>query len=103
MAAIQSLLHSILEQPGFRAAQESAQAGAAHIQGGISISGLTRPAKGIAAALLAHRLARPAVILTTDNDAAEALARTASTVLDWLETGAGESAVSLPAFDCSPY
>ncbi len=103
MAAIQSLLHTILELPGFRAAQESARAEAARPGGGVSISGLTRPAKGIAAALLAHQLARPVVILTADNDAAEALARTASTVIDWLEPGAGEAAVSLPAFDCSPY
>jgi len=103
MAVIQSLLHTILEHPGFRAAQASAQAEAARPGGGVSISGLTRPAKGIAAALLAHQLARPAVILTADNDAAEALARTASTVLDWLEPGAGEAALSLPAFDCSPY
>ena len=102
MTAIQSLLHTILEHPVFRAAQESAQAGAAHPGGGVSISGLSRPAKGIAAALLAYQLSRPTVILTADNDAAEALARTASTVLDWLETGAGEAAVSLPAFDCSP-
>lgn len=103
MTAIQSLLHTILEHPGFRAAQESAQGDAARPGNGISISGLTRSAKGIAVALLGHQLARPAVILTADNDAAEELARTASTVLDWLEPGTGEAAVSLPAFDCSPY
>ncbi|HEX5412694.1 MAG TPA: transcription-repair coupling factor [Terriglobia bacterium] len=103
MAAIQSLLHTILEHPGLRAAQVSAQAPAAAPESGVSISGLTRPGKGIAAALLAHHLARPAIILTSDNDAAERLAGTASTVLDWLEPGAGEAAVSLPAFDCSPY
>ncbi|MEJ2006972.1 MAG: transcription-repair coupling factor [Acidobacteriota bacterium] len=71
--------------------------------GGISISGLTRPAKAIAAAVLAHQLARPVVVLTGDSDAAEALSMTASTVLGWLESGAGNGAVSLAAFDCSPY
>ena len=95
MSSIQPLLQSILDHPGFRAAQESAQSGA----GGILISGLTRPARGIAAALLAHQLARPVIVLTGDNDAAEGLVRTASTVLDWLEPGAGESALSLSAFD----
>ena len=103
MASIQPLLQTILEHPAFRAVQDFAQTPATGLAGGISISGLTRPARGIVAALLAHQLGRPVVILTGDNDAADGLVRTASTVLDWLEPGAGESAVSLSAFDCSPY
>ncbi|TAM82438.1 MAG: transcription-repair coupling factor [Acidobacteria bacterium] len=103
MVSIEPFLQAILEHPGLRAAQERALAPAAGTVGGISISGLTSPAKAIAAALLAHQLSRPIVILTSDNDAAEGLARTASTVLDWLEPGAGEAVVSLSAFDCSPY
>ncbi|HET7100448.1 MAG TPA: hypothetical protein VFJ52_04795, partial [Terriglobia bacterium] len=71
--------------------------------GGISISGLTRPARGIVASAIAHQLARPVIVITGDNDAAEGLIQTASTVLDWMEPGAGESAISLPAFDASPY
>jgi transcription-repair coupling factor (superfamily II helicase) len=103
MSSIQPLLQSILEHPGFRAARESAESPPGGVTGGISISGLTRPARGITAALLAHQLARPVIVLTGDNDAAEGLIKTASTVLDWLEPGAGESALSLSAFDCSPY
>jgi transcription-repair coupling factor (superfamily II helicase) len=103
MASIQSLLQTILDHPAFRAAQESAQSPATGVAAGISISGLTGPAKGIAAALLAHQLARPVVVLTNDNDDADGLVRTASSVLDWLDPGAGESVVSLSAFDCSPY
>ena len=103
MASIQPLLQMILEHPALRAAQETAQTPAAGLAGGISVSGLTRPAKGIVAALLAHQIGRPVIILTGDNDAADELVRTASTVLNWLEPGAGESAVSLSAFDCSPY
>jgi transcription-repair coupling factor (superfamily II helicase) len=103
MSSIQPLLQSILDHPGFRAAQERIQTPPAGVAGGVSISGLTRPARAIAAAVLAHQLARPIIIVTRDNDAAEGLIRTASTVLDWLEPGAGEAAVSLSAFDCSPY
>ncbi len=103
MSSIQSLLQSILEHPGFRAAREFAVTPDAGAAGAVSISGLTRPAKGIAAALLAHQLARPVIVLTSDNEAAEALSKAASTVLDWLKPGEGESALSLSAFDCSPY
>jgi transcription-repair coupling factor (superfamily II helicase) len=101
MSSIQPLLQSLLEYPGFRAACERASSGEA--AGSVSVSGLTPPARGIAAAILAHRLARPIIILTSDNDAAEAMTTTASTVLDWLEPGAGNDAFSLAAFDCSPY
>jgi transcription-repair coupling factor (superfamily II helicase) len=103
MSSIQPLLQSILDHPGFRAARESAESPSGDAEGGVSISGLTRPARGIAAALLADQLARPVIILTSDNDAAEGLIKTASTVLEWLEPGAGESAIALSAFDCSPY
>ena len=98
MSSIQPLLQAILEHPAFRAAEEIAESA-----GGVSISGLTRPARGIAAALLAHQLGRPVVILTRDNDAAEGLVKTASTVLNWLEPGEGAAAIALSAFDCSPY
>ena len=103
MSSIQPLLQSILDHPGFRAARRAAEGQPSEAVGAVSISGLTRPARGIAAALLAHQLARPVIVLTADNDAAEGLTKTASTVLDWLEPGSGDSAVSLDAFDCSPY
>jgi transcription-repair coupling factor (superfamily II helicase) len=103
MSSIQPLLQSILEHPGFRAVQERMQESPAGAGGGVSISGLTRPARGIVAAAIAHQLARPVIVITGDNDAAEGLIQTASTVLDWLEPGAGGAAISLSAFDASPY
>ncbi len=103
MSSIQSLLQSILEHPGFRAACEFAEAPYSGAAAEVSISGLTHPAKGIAAGLLAHQLARPVIVLTSNNEAAEALSKTASTVLDWLNPGEGDAAGYLSAFDCSPY
>lgn len=103
MSSIRSLLQPILEHPAFRAVLGSTEAPPSEVAGGISISGLTRPGKAIAAAVLAHQLARPIVVLTADSDAAEALSLTASTVLDWLESGGGNAAISLAPFDCSPY
>jgi transcription-repair coupling factor (superfamily II helicase) len=103
MSSIRPLLQPILDHPGLRAAVTNAEAGATETPGAISISGLTRPGKGIAAALLAHRLERPVIVLTADNEAAEGLAKTASTVLDWLGLRENHAATSLAAFDCSPY
>jgi len=103
MSSIRPLLQTILEHPGFRAARGTTEARPTEAAGRILISGLTRPAKGIAAALLAHQLARPLIVLTADNEAAEGLSKTAATVLDWLEPGTGDAAISLAAFDCSPY
>lgn len=103
MSSIQHLFQKVLEHPGFKAACASAQTPPGGAACAVSLSGLTPPAKGIAAALLAHQIARPVVIITGDNDSAEGLSRTASTVLDWLEPGAADSVVSLSAFDCSPY
>ena len=68
-----------------------------------AISGLTRPAKAAVAAALAHRLARPVIVLTRDNEAADALRMTAGTLLKWLDPAAKNRAATLPAFDVSPY
>ena len=103
MSSIQPFVQSILEHPAFRAVQERLQTPSAAAEAGLSISGLTPAAKGVAAAALAHQLARPVIVITGDNDAAERLIKTASTVLDWIEYGAGENAIFLPAFDASPY
>ncbi len=103
MSSIQPLLQSILDHPGLQAALGKAEAcpnGGPHE---VSISGLTRPAKGIVAALLAHQLARPVIMLTADNESAERLAKTASTAMAWLKPRAGNAATSLAEFDCSPY
>ena len=103
MSSIQAIIQSILEHPAFRAVQERVQESSAGTEAGVSISGLTPAAKGIAAVALAHQLARPVIIITADNETAEGLVKTASTMIDWLEPGAGGPAISLPAFDASPY
>ncbi|HUZ45102.1 MAG TPA: transcription-repair coupling factor [Terriglobia bacterium] len=103
MSSIHSLLQPIFEHPALKATGEKSDAGALEAGSRISISGLTRPAKGVVSAALAHRLARPTLVLTADNESAERLCLTASTVLGWLDPGAPAAAVSLAAFDCSPY
>jgi transcription-repair coupling factor (superfamily II helicase) len=103
MSSTRSLLQPIFEHPALQAAGNKSAAGTFEAGSRISISGLTRPAKGIVCAALAHQLARPVVVLTADNEAAERLCLTASTVLGWLDAGARTAAASLAAFDCSPY
>jgi transcription-repair coupling factor (superfamily II helicase) len=103
MSSIQSVLQSILDYPAFQAAVEFAEKDSGKAAHGISISGLISPAKGVAAGVLAHKLTRPVIVITADNDAAETLARTASTVLEWLEPGAGCTALALPELDSFPY
>jgi transcription-repair coupling factor (superfamily II helicase) len=68
-----------------------------------AISGLTRPAKAVVAAALAHRLRRPVIVLTGDNEAADALRMTAGTILKWLDPEPADRSATLPAFDVSPY
>ncbi len=103
MSFIQSLLQPILDHPAFQAAVEFAETDSGRAADGISISGLIPPAKGIAVGVLAHKLNRPVIVITADNDAAESLARTASTVLDWFEPGTACTALALPEFDSLPY
>ena len=62
MSSIRPLLQPILEHPALRAVQERVQASPAGAEARVSISGLTRPAKGIVAAAIAHQLARPVIV-----------------------------------------
>ena len=103
MSSIRSLLQPILDYPALRPAEDKLSTGTFKAGENISISGLTRPAKGMVCAALAHQLARPVIVLTSDNETAERLWMTASTVFDWLDPGAREATISLAAFDCSPY
>ncbi len=103
MSSIHSLLQPLLDHRAFQALGGAPGAGAAEGARNVSISGLTRPAKGLVCAALAHRLARPAIVLTADNETAEQLCLTAGAALEWLEPGARQAAITLPAFDCSPY
>ena len=69
----------------------------------VALSGLTPAAKALVVAALAHQLQRPVVVLTRDNEAAQAYRQTTATFLEWLKPGAGSSVQILPAMDCTPY
>ena len=99
MPHIRSLLQPVLQHPAFRATLKAAAEGPSEV----ILSGLTRAAKAMVVAGLAHELRRPLVVLTADNETAEHLEQTTSTFLEWLEGKAGAAVSALPAFDCSPY
>jgi transcription-repair coupling factor (superfamily II helicase) len=69
----------------------------------VTISGLTSSAKALVVAGVAHQLARPVVVLTSDNETAAHLQRTTSTFCGWLEPLSSPAVLTLPALDCSPY
>ena len=100
MADLHSLLQPLLEHASVRAAMMAlAQPGARPV----ALSGLTPAAKALVVAALAHQLQRPVVVLTRDNEAAQAYRQTTATFLEWLKPGAGSSVQILPAMDCTPY
>jgi transcription-repair coupling factor (superfamily II helicase) len=113
MVDIRSLLQPILDHAAFRAACQALTSDVLAEPGGefprregllpVTLSGLTPSAKALAVAALAHELRRPVVVLTSTNEASEALRETASTFLSWLEAGAGAAVQTLLALDCSPY
>ena len=101
-----SLIQPVLDDPAYRAllAAFSRTDAARGLRPAAVLAGLTPTAKSLVAAGLAHDLARPIIVLTNDNDAADGLRATAATFLSWLEGDDAALAVSsLPAFDCSPY
>jgi transcription-repair coupling factor (superfamily II helicase) len=69
----------------------------------LAISGLTPTAKAWVVAVVAHKVQRPVVVLSKDNEAAQAHRQATSTFLDWLEPAAGAAVHFVPAIDCSPY
>lgn len=99
MPHLRSLLQTVLDHPALRAASDAASAGQAEF----AISGLTRPAKALILAGLAHETPRPLVVLTRDNETAERLRQTASTFLTWLGNDGATAVSVLPTFDCLPY
>jgi len=111
---LSSILQPVFDHPAFHNA--CAAAGVRPVV----LSGLTRSAKALIVAGLAHELRRPLLVLTKDNGSADYLQQNAAAFLGLLEfdvvggskTQAGgtaampqaSTAVSvLPAFDCSPY
>jgi transcription-repair coupling factor (superfamily II helicase) len=103
MADLQSLLNFILDHPAFCGCLQALTAAAPEARAPVTLSGLTGSAKAMVAAGLAHRLARPVIVLTADNETAANLQRTASTFYSWLEPAAGPAVLTLPSLDCSPY
>ena len=94
-----SILQPVLGHPAFRAACQAVASKPPEVV----VSGLTRSAKALVVAGLAHELQRPLIVLTADNEVSDHLQQTASTFLGWLEGEAGAGVSGLPAFDCSPY
>lgn len=100
MPDIRSLLQPILDHPAFRAVCGALSGERPQT---VTLAGLTRPAKALVVAGLAHEFRRPVVVLTVDNEAAQSLRGTTTTFLAWLEAGADAAVGALPAPDCSPY
>ncbi len=103
MPNLQSLLNPIFEHAAFRGALQTLTAVEPGARAPATVSGLTSSAKTLLVAGLAHRLARPVVVLTADNETAANLQRTTSTFLAWLEPLGSPTVLTLPALDCSPY
>jgi transcription-repair coupling factor (superfamily II helicase) len=103
MPNLQSLLDPILEHAAFRGALQALTSESFGARTPVTISGLTSSAKPLVAAGLAHKLARPVVVLTSDNETAANLQRTTSTFNSWLDPLSSPAVLTLPAMDCSPY
>ncbi len=100
MSNVRSLLPPVLDDAVFRSVVEAL--GAPH--GDVTVSGLTRTAKALVIAGLAHKLNRPLVVLTGENEGADELRQASQTFLSWLEGKASSSFASvLPELDCTPY
>ena len=95
-----AFLQPVFDNIAFRSALDALQSG---VPAAVALSGLTGTGKALVVAGLAHKIQRPAVVLTTDNESAEALAKAARTFLTWLEPAAHSTIHVLPAPDCSPY
>lgn len=103
MPNLQSLLHPILDHAAFRGAMQALTGEASGPGPPVTISGLSSSTKALVVAGLAHKLSRPVVVLTSDNETADNLQRTTSTFCGWLEPLSGGAVMTLPALDCSPY
>jgi transcription-repair coupling factor (superfamily II helicase) len=103
MPNLQPFLDPLLEHAAFRGAIQALTGDAPTTREPLTISGLTPSAKALVVAGIAHRLARPVVVLTADNETAAHLQRTTSTFHAWLEPLSSPAVLTLPALDCSPY
>jgi transcription-repair coupling factor (superfamily II helicase) len=103
MPELRTLLQPVFDHPAFRTARTVAEAPPSRARRELTLSGLTRSAKALVVAGLAHALQRPLMVLTANNEAADRLCRTASTIIEWLESGLGAAVSVLPGVDTSPY
>jgi transcription-repair coupling factor (superfamily II helicase) len=103
MPDLRSLLNPILDHAAFRGALEALTAELSEARPPVTVSGLTSSAKALVVAGVAYQLARPVVVLTSDNETAANLQRTTSTFFAWLEPLSNPAVLTLPALDCSPY
>lgn len=102
MQSVPHLLQPVFDHPSFRRAAEAFAAPSPEAQRA-SLAGLTRTAKGLVLAGLAHKLGRPLVVFTAEREPAEALRQNIATFLDWLEPGTAGSVCILPGYDVTPY
>ena len=103
MFDLQFLLNPVLDHAAFRGALQALAADASSARPPATLSGLTNSAKALVVAGLSHRLQRPLIVLTSDNETAANLQRTTSTFRAWLEPLSDPAVLTLPALDCSPY
>jgi transcription-repair coupling factor (superfamily II helicase) len=96
-------LNPILDHAAFRGAVQALNGEASGPRPPVTISGLTSSAKALVVAGIAHKLTRPVVVLTSDNETAANLQRTTSTFNTWLDPLSGPAVLTLPELDCSPY
>lgn len=97
-----SLLKQILDHPSIRAVADVLGATEGEGPRSAGIYGLTSTGKAALFAALSQKLARPLLVLTTDNERADTLRRSTATFKRWLG-GAEDSVDALPFFDVTPY
>ena len=102
MPTAASVLDPIFAHPSFGAARQFLERTLPPTGESLAVSGLTASAKALIVAGIAHSITTPLIVLTSDNESADRLARAATTFLTWL--GDQKIAVGvLPEFDCGPY
>jgi transcription-repair coupling factor (superfamily II helicase) len=105
MPDLRSLLQPLLSHAALRAGRAALEVNTLRAPEAepITLSGLTASGKAAIVAALASQVQRPIVVLTKDNETAQAYSRTTTTFLNWLKPAAGDAVYVLPALDCSPY
>jgi transcription-repair coupling factor (superfamily II helicase) len=103
MSKLRSLLNPILDHAAFRGVLQTLTEAAPGEGPRVSLSGLTSSAKALVVAGVACQLARPAIVLTADNESAANLQRTTSTFATWLDPSSSQAVLTFPSLDCSPY